>query len=138
MFCLSRSFIYLIYTHSLPSLPAHWFVHVYIRSLAASAPIWQFTDLVPCSAFYDTVSHTWSLASPTCALNLHNLHDDILDMASRSESLSHVFSVHVSQCVTHSLNCTCTTYNLLYDLICFCFFFLISEAAVSLLFPDNI
>ena len=39
-------------------------------SLAASAPIWQFTDLVDCGAFLQTVTKTFRHHSPPCADNI--------------------------------------------------------------------
>ena len=42
-------------------------IDFYFRSLASSAPIWQFTDLVDCGAFLQTVTKTFRHHSPPCA-----------------------------------------------------------------------
>ncbi|CAG2195723.1 PRCP [Mytilus edulis] len=53
-----------------------WFRMKYPHSiqgaLAASAPIWQFTDLVDCGAFLKTVTNTFKHHNPTCADNIRN------------------------------------------------------------------
>ncbi|XP_071125311.1 lysosomal Pro-X carboxypeptidase-like [Mytilus edulis] len=53
-----------------------WFRMKYPHSiqgaLAASAPIWQFTDLVDCGAFLKTVTNTFKHHNPKCADNIRN------------------------------------------------------------------
>ncbi|KAI8799105.1 lysosomal Pro-X carboxypeptidase isoform X1 [Biomphalaria glabrata] len=58
--------------------------NVVIGSLAASAPIWQFTGLTPCNAFDDTTSATWLDASPTCVDNIHKSYY-VIESTSQSE-----------------------------------------------------
>lgn len=43
--------------------------NIVVGSLAASAPIWQFTGITPCNAFYDVTTATWARVSQTCVDN---------------------------------------------------------------------
>ncbi|XP_059157191.1 lysosomal Pro-X carboxypeptidase-like isoform X3 [Physella acuta] len=56
--------------------------NVVVGALAASAPIWQFTNMTPCNAFYDTTSATWLQASATCVDNIHQSYNTIDMIAS--------------------------------------------------------
>ena len=42
------------------------------RSLAASAPIWQFTGITPCEAFNQVLTAGFARASNTCVSNIRN------------------------------------------------------------------
>ncbi|NXF85330.1 PCP carboxypeptidase, partial [Eubucco bourcierii] len=50
---------------------AAWFrmkyPHVVVGALAASAPIWQFGDLVPCGRFFSVVTHNYKMGGMGCA-----------------------------------------------------------------------
>ncbi|XP_005095813.1 lysosomal Pro-X carboxypeptidase [Aplysia californica] len=67
---------------------AAWFrikyPNVVVGSLAASAPIWEFTGMIPCSSFYDTTSQTWYDASKTCGDNLHRSYETIKQVAAEA------------------------------------------------------
>ena len=54
-------------------------------ALAASAPIWEFTGLIPCTTFFDTVSHTWYGTSKACGDNLHNSYKTLRQVATHGE-----------------------------------------------------
>ncbi|KAM4047654.1 lysosomal Pro-X carboxypeptidase [Anomaloglossus baeobatrachus] len=41
--------------------------HVVVGALAASAPIWQFEDLVPCNLYYQIVTNDFKKSGPGCA-----------------------------------------------------------------------
>lgn len=55
--------------------------NVIIGALASSAPIWQFTGLTPCNAFYDVTSKTWLDASTTCVDNVHRSYNVLAAIA---------------------------------------------------------
>lgn len=38
----------------------------FIRAIASSAPIWQFTGMTPCNAFYRVTSSVYSDTSAEC------------------------------------------------------------------------
>ncbi|XP_059157190.1 lysosomal Pro-X carboxypeptidase-like isoform X2 [Physella acuta] len=82
--------------------------NVVVGALAASAPIWQFTNMTPCNAFYDTTSATWLQASATCVDNIHQSYNTI-DMIASSGGYDFITS-------TFGL---CTPLKSKYDLIPF-------------------
>lgn len=47
------------------------------RSLAASAPIFEFSELTNCEAFFSTVTKPYIQASPACADNIRRSWTDI-------------------------------------------------------------
>jgi lysosomal Pro-X carboxypeptidase len=75
---------------------AAWFrikyPNVIIGSVAASAPIWQFTGLTPCNAFYDTTSQTWLAASDVCVANVHQSYATLDTTASQAGGLNLISS----------------------------------------------
>ena len=53
-----------------------------LRSLASSAPIWQFTGMTPCDAFYRVTSSAYSTVSEQCALSVKKSWDYINQLGS--------------------------------------------------------
>uniref|UniRef100_A0A8D2IVW7 Lysosomal Pro-X carboxypeptidase n=1 Tax=Varanus komodoensis TaxID=61221 RepID=A0A8D2IVW7_VARKO len=55
---------------------AAWFrmkyPHIVIGALAASAPIWQFDDLVPCGTFYSIVTQDFKNSGDGCSESIRN------------------------------------------------------------------
>ncbi|RMC07464.1 hypothetical protein DUI87_16936 [Hirundo rustica rustica] len=55
---------------------AAWFrmkyPHVVAGALAASAPIWQFGDLVPCGTFFSIVTNDFKKSGPGCSESIRN------------------------------------------------------------------
>ncbi|XP_054649363.1 lysosomal Pro-X carboxypeptidase isoform X1 [Dunckerocampus dactyliophorus] len=53
---------------------AAWFrmkyPHMVVGALASSAPIWQFTGLVPCGDFYKIVTQDFAKSGPNCHTNI--------------------------------------------------------------------
>ncbi|KAK3100015.1 hypothetical protein FSP39_013477 [Pinctada imbricata] len=60
---------------------ASWFRMKYpnsvVGAVAASAPIWQFSGLVSCNAFTQTVTNTFKTASSQCSQNIRNVWEAI-------------------------------------------------------------
>ncbi|XP_061733982.1 lysosomal Pro-X carboxypeptidase isoform X1 [Nerophis ophidion] len=44
--------------------------HVVVGALASSAPIWQFTGMVPCGHFYTIVTQDFAQSGPNCHANI--------------------------------------------------------------------
>ncbi|KAI5625604.1 lysosomal Pro-X carboxypeptidase precursor [Silurus asotus] len=61
--------------------------HVVIGALAASAPIWQFTDMVPCGDFYKIVSQDFANSGINCSKNIRRSWTAINSMSSTAEGL---------------------------------------------------
>jgi hypothetical protein len=74
------------------------------RSLAASAPIWQFTDLVDCGAFLQTVTKTFRHHSPPCADNIFQSWGVINNTGSTGNSGLNGFPYQVLDCFTMILH----------------------------------
>uniref|UniRef100_A0A0B6Y9F8 Lysosomal Pro-X carboxypeptidase n=1 Tax=Arion vulgaris TaxID=1028688 RepID=A0A0B6Y9F8_9EUPU len=76
---------------------AAWFrikyPNVVIGAVAASAPIWQFTGLTNCSAFYDTASNTWLQTSPVCVANVHQSYQTLDVIASQAGGLQLISNI---------------------------------------------
>ncbi|KAG8546866.1 hypothetical protein GDO81_029661 [Engystomops pustulosus] len=45
--------------------------HVVVGALAASAPIWQFEELVPCNLYYQIVTNDFKKSGPGCAESIN-------------------------------------------------------------------
>lgn len=48
----------------------NFFCLLYFRALAASAPIWQFTGIVPCGDFYKIVTQDYARSGYNCDANI--------------------------------------------------------------------
>ncbi|XP_041357305.1 lysosomal Pro-X carboxypeptidase-like [Gigantopelta aegis] len=59
-------------------------------ALAASAPIWQFQGLTPCSAFLNVTTNTFSSTSRTCANNIRRSWKTIDEITVTAEGRRHV------------------------------------------------
>ncbi|CAL8363739.1 unnamed protein product [Merluccius merluccius] len=59
-----------------------------VGALAASAPIWQFPDMVPCGDFYRIVSQDFAAAGPNCGVNIRRSWSAIDNIASTAEGLA--------------------------------------------------
>ncbi|XP_077197476.1 lysosomal Pro-X carboxypeptidase [Paroedura picta] len=70
---------------------AAWFrmkyPHMVAGALAASAPIWQFEDLVPCGTFYNIVTQDFQKSGDCCAESIRNSWAAINRLASTAEGL---------------------------------------------------
>ncbi|XP_062408118.1 lysosomal Pro-X carboxypeptidase [Sardina pilchardus] len=70
---------------------AAWFrmkyPHVVAGALAASAPIWQFPDMVPCGVFYKIVSDDFAKSGVNCHANIRRSWKAIDTAASTEEGL---------------------------------------------------
>ncbi|GFS14550.1 prolylcarboxypeptidase (Angiotensinase C), partial [Elysia marginata] len=62
------------------------------RSLAASAPIWQFTGITPCNAFYDVTTATWARASETCVANANKGYSTLEQIGADAAGLKFISS----------------------------------------------
>lgn len=56
------------------------------RALAASAPIWQFGDLVPCGAFFSIVTKDFKRSGTGCAESIRNSWSAIDRLSSTGET----------------------------------------------------
>ncbi|GFN81535.1 lysosomal pro-x carboxypeptidase-like [Plakobranchus ocellatus] len=78
---------------------AAWFrikyTNVVLGSLAASAPIWQFTGITPCNAFYDVASATWARASNTCVSNAYNAYSTMEEIGTSAAGLKFISDTFV-------------------------------------------
>ncbi|KAG9348403.1 hypothetical protein JZ751_002138 [Albula glossodonta] len=61
--------------------------HVVIGALAASAPIWQFTDLVPCGTFYKIVTEDFHGSGLGCSDSIRRSWKAVDNMSSTAEGL---------------------------------------------------
>ncbi|XP_065278568.1 lysosomal Pro-X carboxypeptidase [Emys orbicularis] len=70
---------------------AAWFrmkyPHVVVGALAASAPIWQFEDLVPCGTFYSIVTNDFKKSGQCCSESILNSWGAINRISSTDEGL---------------------------------------------------
>ncbi|OPJ74645.1 lysosomal Pro-X carboxypeptidase isoform X1 [Patagioenas fasciata] len=70
---------------------AAWFrmkyPHLVVGALAASAPIWQFGDLVPCGAFFSIVTKDFKRSGTGCAESIRNSWSAIDRLSSTDEGL---------------------------------------------------
>nr|XP_028581795.1 lysosomal Pro-X carboxypeptidase [Podarcis muralis] len=70
---------------------AAWFrmkyPHIVIGALAASAPIWQFDNLVPCGSFYRIVTEDFKKSGNCCSESIRNSWAAIDRLASTEEGL---------------------------------------------------
>lgn len=70
--------------------------NIVVGALAASAPIWQFPGMVPCGAFYKTVTQDFAKSGYNCEVNIRkswSAINNISSMASGLEWLSEEFSL---------------------------------------------
>lgn len=61
--------------------------HIVVGALAASAPIWQFTDMVPCDVFYKIVTNDFHKAEKGCAESIRGSWKAIDNVTSTAEGL---------------------------------------------------
>nr|XP_020663824.1 lysosomal Pro-X carboxypeptidase isoform X1 [Pogona vitticeps] len=70
---------------------AAWFrmkyPHIVVGALAASAPIWQFDNLVPCGSFYSIVTQDFEKSGNCCSESIRNSWAAIDRLASTAEGL---------------------------------------------------
>ncbi|XP_051048216.1 lysosomal Pro-X carboxypeptidase [Phodopus roborovskii] len=70
---------------------AAWFrmkyPHLVVGALAASAPIWQFEDLVPCSVFMKIVTEDFRKSGPYCSESIRRSWDAINRLSSTGSGL---------------------------------------------------
>nr|XP_012324993.2 lysosomal Pro-X carboxypeptidase isoform X1 [Aotus nancymaae] len=70
---------------------AAWFrmkyPHMVVGALAASAPIWQFEDLVPCGVFMKIVTTDFRKSGPYCSESIHRSWDAINRLSSTGSGL---------------------------------------------------
>ncbi|XP_002754795.1 lysosomal Pro-X carboxypeptidase isoform X2 [Callithrix jacchus] len=70
---------------------AAWFrmkyPHMVVGALAASAPIWQFEDLVPCGVFMKIVTTDFRKSGPHCSESIHRSWDAINRLSSTGSGL---------------------------------------------------
>ncbi|XP_030055952.1 lysosomal Pro-X carboxypeptidase [Microcaecilia unicolor] len=70
---------------------AAWFRMKYpdvvVGALAASAPIWQFEDLVPCNTFYNIVTNDFRTSGPGCVESIQKSWEAINRLSSTDEGL---------------------------------------------------
>jgi len=67
--------------------------HSIVGALAASAPIWNFEDLVPCGGFMSVVTRDFEETGSNCATNVRRSWDVILKTAKSSEGLSQLTDI---------------------------------------------
>ncbi|BFZ14618.1 hypothetical protein BsWGS_17657 [Bradybaena similaris] len=76
---------------------AAWFrikyPNVVFGAVAASAPIWQFTGLTPCNAFYDTTSNTWLQTSSVCVANAQQAYQTLDTIAAQAGGLQFISNI---------------------------------------------
>ncbi|KAG9265025.1 lysosomal Pro-X carboxypeptidase [Astyanax mexicanus] len=58
-----------------------------VGALAASAPIWQFTDMVPCGDFYKIVTQDFAISGFNCSKNIRRSWMAINNVSSTDEGL---------------------------------------------------
>jgi len=56
------------------------------RALAASAPIWQFGDLVPCGAYFSIVTNDFKKSGTGCSESIRNSWNAINHLSSTGET----------------------------------------------------
>ncbi|MBN3308859.1 PCP carboxypeptidase, partial [Amia calva] len=61
--------------------------HVVVGALASSAPIWQFTDLVPCGDFYKIVTQDFSMSGMGCSESISKSWKAIDNISSTDDGL---------------------------------------------------
>ncbi|KAM9659785.1 lysosomal Pro-X carboxypeptidase [Trichechus inunguis] len=70
---------------------AAWFrmkyPHLVVGALAASAPIWQFEDLVPCGIFMETVTRDFKKSGPNCSESIRRSWNALNRLATTSSGL---------------------------------------------------
>ncbi|NXR06695.1 PCP carboxypeptidase, partial [Semnornis frantzii] len=70
---------------------AAWFrmkyPHVVVGALAASAPIWQFGDLVPCGRFFSVVTNNYKMGGMGCAESIRKSWNAINHLATTDAGL---------------------------------------------------
>lgn len=70
---------------------AAWFrmkyPHMVVGALAASAPIWQFEDLVPCGVFMKIVTTDFSKSGPNCSESIRKSWDAITRLSNTGSGL---------------------------------------------------
>ncbi|XP_021400710.2 lysosomal Pro-X carboxypeptidase isoform X2 [Lonchura striata] len=70
---------------------AAWFrmkyPHVVVGALAASAPIWQFADLVPCGTFFNIVTNDFKKSGKGCSESIWNSWNAINHLSSTDAGL---------------------------------------------------
>ncbi|OWK61121.1 Lysosomal Pro-X carboxypeptidase [Lonchura striata] len=70
---------------------AAWFrmkyPHVVVGALAASAPIWQFADLVPCGTFFNIVTNDFKKSGKGCSESIRNSWNAINHLSSTDAGL---------------------------------------------------
>ncbi|NXV51061.1 PCP carboxypeptidase, partial [Uria aalge] len=70
---------------------AAWFrmkyPHVVVGALAASAPIWQFGDLVPCGTYFSIVTNDFKKSGPGCSESIRNSWNAINHLSSTDAGL---------------------------------------------------
>ncbi|NXI68716.1 PCP carboxypeptidase, partial [Anseranas semipalmata] len=70
---------------------AAWFrmkyPHVVVGALAASAPIWQFGDLVPCGAYFTVVTNDFKKSGTGCSESIRNSWNAINHLSSTDAGL---------------------------------------------------
>ncbi|XP_049745599.1 lysosomal Pro-X carboxypeptidase isoform X3 [Elephas maximus indicus] len=70
---------------------AAWFrmkyPHLVVGALAASAPIWQFEDLVPCGIFMEIVTRDFKKSGPNCSESIRRSWNVINRLATTSSGL---------------------------------------------------
>jgi len=69
------------------------------RSLSASAPIWLFDHLVPCSLYNQVVTADFNKSGPNCVTNIQRSWKVINSMANTGDKFSSIFSLS-SVCVS--------------------------------------
>ncbi|XP_061538608.1 lysosomal Pro-X carboxypeptidase [Phycodurus eques] len=70
---------------------AAWFrmkyPNVVVGALAASAPIWQFTGMVPCGDFYEVVTRDFAKSGPNCDANIRASWRAISNLSTTAQGL---------------------------------------------------
>jgi len=61
------------------------------RALAASAPIWQFGDLVPCGAYFTIVTNDFKKSGTGCSESIRNSWNAINHLSSTGKTLPLAF-----------------------------------------------
>ncbi|KAM7086658.1 lysosomal Pro-X carboxypeptidase isoform 1-T3 [Molossus nigricans] len=76
---------------------AAWFrmkyPHMVVGALAASAPIWQFEDMVPCGVFMEIVTADFRRSSPNCSKSIRKSWDAIHRLTRNGTGLNLVSEV---------------------------------------------
>ncbi|KAK3788791.1 hypothetical protein RRG08_029239 [Elysia crispata] len=66
--------------------------NIVVGSLAASAPIWQFTGITPCNSFYDVATATWARVSETCVANANKAYSTLEQIGADDAGLKFISS----------------------------------------------